>query len=368
MTYAYDKAGHIASRGGTLFQSVLPAAVTSATYDLANRLTARTAAGVTVSPTWDANGNLTGDGVQTYLWDARNRLSVIQNVAGFGYDGFGRRLGAIRGGMLTTFLYDGWEVAQEQSGSGNTDLVLGSGTDERFSRAGATYLTDALGSTSALGSSGTVQTNYGYDPYGVSQVTGTASTNTFQYTGRENDGTGLLAYRNRYYNPSWGRFISEDPIGLGGGINVYAYVHDNPINLADPSGLDPTGGSGPQDLLQLIELIAETEVVGLGPEDPIADAAVIGEILAYEDGAFSTLDTAGGLKGINTNVTADEFSANLQSNGYTATTLTGSNGPVTVLQNGQGSTYTVYTRTSTGESGAQYIGPNGQVLNYNLGR
>jgi hypothetical protein len=70
---------------------VLPAAVTSATYDLANRLTARTSAGVTASPTFDANGNLTSDGVRTYTWDARNRLSGITGVASFGYDTFNRR-------------------------------------------------------------------------------------------------------------------------------------------------------------------------------------------------------------------------------------------------------------------------------------
>lgn len=50
LTYGYDQAGHIVSRAGTLFQSVLPAPVSSATYDLANRLTARSAAGMTLSP------------------------------------------------------------------------------------------------------------------------------------------------------------------------------------------------------------------------------------------------------------------------------------------------------------------------------
>lgn len=119
----------------------------------------------------------------------------------------------------TSFLYDGWDVVQEQHGGNpSADLILGMGIDERFQRAGATLLTDALGSTAALVSSaGSIQTSYGYDAYGVTQATGAASTNTFQFTGRENDGTGLYNYRNRYYNPTWGRFISEDPVGLGRG-------------------------------------------------------------------------------------------------------------------------------------------------------
>jgi len=54
-----------------LFESVPPAAVTSATYDLANRLTARAASGVTALPTWDANGNLTNDGVRAAKEEGR---------------------------------------------------------------------------------------------------------------------------------------------------------------------------------------------------------------------------------------------------------------------------------------------------------
>ena len=129
-------------------------------------------------------------------------------------------------------------MAQEQqAGTPSADLTLGLGVDERFARNGATFLTDALGSTTALASAGAVQTSYGYDPYGVAQVTGTASDNPFQYTGRENDGTGLLHYRNRYYSPTWARFVSEDPIGLGGGdANLYRYVANNPVQGRDPSG------------------------------------------------------------------------------------------------------------------------------------
>ena len=81
LTYTYDLAGRVILRGGTLFQSLLPAALTSASYDLANRLTARTAAGVTASPTWDANGNLTSHGVRSYTWNARDRLTGITGIA-----------------------------------------------------------------------------------------------------------------------------------------------------------------------------------------------------------------------------------------------------------------------------------------------
>jgi hypothetical protein len=90
----------------------------------------------------------------------------------------------------------GWDVAQEQQNeTPSADLLLGLSVDKRFARDVATFLTDALGSTMTLASSGGVQTSYGYDPYGVSQVTVTGSDNPFQYTGREYDGTGLLHYR-----------------------------------------------------------------------------------------------------------------------------------------------------------------------------
>lgn len=63
-------------------------------------------------------------------------------------------------------------------------------------------------------------------------------TNPFQFTGRENDGTGLYYYRARYYSPELQRFISQDPIGFGGGgPNLYAYVANDPETLVDRKGL-----------------------------------------------------------------------------------------------------------------------------------
>lgn len=121
--------------------------------------------------------------------------------------------------------------------------LLTAGLDKVFSRtetSGSTYsyLVDALGSTQALtDSTGALTTQYTYDPYGKTSSSGSASTNSQQYTGRENDGTGTYYYRARYYQPGFGHFISGDPIGLAGGINMYAYVEGDPINNTDPLGL-----------------------------------------------------------------------------------------------------------------------------------
>jgi RHS repeat-associated protein len=101
-------------------------------------------------------------------------------------------------------------------------------------------ITDALGSTLALvDSTGAVQTQYAYDAFGGTSASGVAGSNLAQYTGRENDSTGLYYYRARYYNPMLGRFISEDPIGFAGGPNFYAYVGNDPINWVDAMGLRP---------------------------------------------------------------------------------------------------------------------------------
>ncbi len=145
----------------------------------------------------------------------------------------------------TALLYDGVNVVQELSGSPlapRANLLTGLGVDEILTRtdsAGTRHLlTDALGSTLGLtDSSGTLLTEYTYEPFGNTIASGQANANPFQYTGRENDGTGLYYYRARYYNPNYQRFISEDPIGLEGGINLYAYVGDDPIDFADPLGL-----------------------------------------------------------------------------------------------------------------------------------
>jgi RHS repeat-associated protein len=99
-------------------------------------------------------------------------------------------------------------------------------------------LVDALASTQVLtDSSGALTTQYTYDPYSKTSSSGSTSANSQQYTGRENDGTGVYYYRARYDSPSFGRFISRDPTGLAGGLNIYACVRGNPLSGIDPLGL-----------------------------------------------------------------------------------------------------------------------------------
>jgi RHS repeat-associated protein len=133
--------------------------------------------------------------------------------------------------VTTRYLYDGLDIIQERNASGavTANYIRTLNIDEPLTRIKGTvirhYVTDALGSVIGLtDDTGVLRTTYTYDPFGNVTVSGEASDNPFQYTGRENDGTGLYYYRARYYSPELQRFISEDPIGLeGGDVNFYLY-------------------------------------------------------------------------------------------------------------------------------------------------
>lgn len=81
---------------------------------------------------------------------------------------------------------------------------------------------------------------YAYSAYGETAVLGPDGGNSLQYTGRENDGTGQQFNRGRYYDPVLKRWLNEDPIGIAGGLNLYAYAANNPTSFRDPFGLDVT--------------------------------------------------------------------------------------------------------------------------------
>ena len=250
-TYTYDAAGHRTSVTGDLatFVQASGTDVTDAAYNANNQL--MTWNGKSFG--YDKNGSMTNDGTNTYTWDARGQLVGIAGATPgtFQYDTQRRRLAKTIGGTTTAYLYDGENFVQELAGLGNTsavnaNLVTG-GIDETFLRSTGTgstatlhwVLPDANNNVIALtDNTGTVQKSYAYDPYGNTAPGAGTDTNSQQYAGRENDGTGLYFYRNRYYMPGCNRFISEDPLGWASGqTNNYAYVRGNPISSRDPLGL-----------------------------------------------------------------------------------------------------------------------------------
>lgn len=241
---------------------------------------------------YDNDGNLTSDGLWNYAYDAENRLSTAysqypdetgQRVAvRFTYDYQGRRvekqvynydgsqLGLCRSRRL--YVYDGWNLVAEYDASVADGTRLGlvrtctwgpdlSGTldgaggvggllalkDFRSSYAGvyqAAY--DGNGNLTALTSAATgqIQAAYEYDAYGNAvRASGSyAKENPFRFSTKYQDvETGLLYYGNRYYNSSLGRFINQDPAEEGGGINLYAFTTNNPVNDWDYLGLDDGG-------------------------------------------------------------------------------------------------------------------------------
>jgi RHS repeat-associated protein len=263
LTYEYDKNGNRIKTGGSFARTGIPSQVSSTAYDAANEQT--TFADKTL--TYDNNGNVQTvtdvGGTTTYTWNARNQLVGISGPgvnATFVYDGVGRREAKTINGNLTEFLYDGLNPVQESSGTTILANVLPAlRIDEFLTRTDVTsgvtsfFLADALGSpVAATDSSGSVQTEYTYEPFGQATVGGASNSNPYQYTGRENDGTGLYYYRARYYHPILQRFISLDPFPgfrtLPHSLNGYPYVLNNPQSLIDSDGQLPdpatfTGGA-----------------------------------------------------------------------------------------------------------------------------
>jgi len=174
----------------------------------------------------------------------------------FAYDPFGRRIEKKTSAKTTRFAYDREDIVAEYDGANvlQASYIHGPNIDEplQMKRGGVTYFyqRDGLGSIASLSNNtGIKQKTYRYDSFGnIIAETGTVE-NPYIYTGRERDAeTGLYYYRARYYDPQFGRFLNEDPIGFASGDeNFHAYVGNNPVNFVDPLGLsrvifNPMGG------------------------------------------------------------------------------------------------------------------------------
>jgi RHS repeat-associated protein len=212
---------------------------------------------------YDNNGNMTSrtdsSGTTQYIWDFENRLRQVIKPDGtsinYKYNALGQRTERYVGANSTKFTYDGDDVLLDvNSDSSFVKYVNGLGIDDKIRQTvngqAQYFVQDHLGSTNALtDATGTVISSASYDSFG--NASGNLATR-YGYTGREKDAdTGLHYYRARWYDSNLGRFLSEDPIGFGGGdVNLFGYVGNNPLMNRDPSGKIPplvVGGGGDSD-------------------------------------------------------------------------------------------------------------------------
>ena len=189
-------------------------------------------------------------GTTFYTYDDENRmLSATKgsNVWEYVYNAFGGRVAASENGEMAHFVIDPiglGNVVGEYDDTGNliagydhgAGLVRTIGPDASLGY----YTFDGMGNTCQLLSQAGLATNdYMYDPFGNSLYRDASASNPFEYIGElgvTREGTGLNLMRARFYDPRIGRFVSEDPIYIAGGINLYTYAANSPLSFADPSG------------------------------------------------------------------------------------------------------------------------------------
>lgn len=244
--YSYNNDDEIEAINSLASATLLPTAKAATPADAANRIVQFGAA----SYDFDLEGHTTSRNeeptVTNFGWDARGRLVHLTLSNGkavvFGYDTLGRRIDRTEGAATIDFIHDGNDVVLDRvTGGATVDYLNGPTIDSKLRQTSAAtgalyFLQDHLGSTSALtAASGNVVEQKQYEAFGDSL--GSPLTR-YGYTGRERDAaTNLIFYRARWYDPQQGRFLSEDPIGQAGGMNLYAYVAGDPLNLTDPRGL-----------------------------------------------------------------------------------------------------------------------------------
>jgi RHS repeat-associated protein len=201
--------------------------------------------------THDANGNITGIDAKTLTYNQDNRLvNVVESGTTLGeytYNGLGQRVKKVAGGTTTIFHYDfNGNIIGESSTGGTFSKEYLYNDSNRLAMVdvGASkvyyYGNDQLGTPQILtDSTNTLVWEAVYIPFGEAEVnTHSTVVSNFRFPGQYYDSeTGLHYNYHRYYDPSTGRYLTPDPIGIDAGINLFAYVENNPTNDTDPYGL-----------------------------------------------------------------------------------------------------------------------------------
>ncbi len=244
INYSYDKVGNRSARymnGQAETYSYLPGT---------NKLDVVSGSD-TIAYSYDANGNTTTIGTRALLYNQNNRLIEVQEgaatIASYTYNGLGQRVIKQAGGVTTFYHYElNGNLIAESDDQGNMTaeyLYVGKIRVAMVDVAsGSTYyyLNNKLGVPELMtDDTGTVVWEAIYKPFGEAEIHPKSSiVNNFRFPGHYYDEeTGWHYNYHRYYDPNAGRYLTPDPIGLLGAINLFTYVGNNPINLFDLMGL-----------------------------------------------------------------------------------------------------------------------------------
>ena len=256
--YTHDGAGNVETISGLPKPDFFPR-LTDLTYN-ANRMATQNTdfiSGIPIySPAavyaYDAAGNIVSDGLHTdYFYSQNNRLIRVEidgaTIAEYAYDAFERRVKKVADGVTTHFHYDlNGLLISETNGNGNPrrDYVYLNGEPVAMKTYGGSagwywFVNDHLGTPQKMvDEAGSVVWAAAYAPFGEARVYSDEITNNLRFPGQYYDvETGLHYNWHRYYDPVTGRYWTPDPIGLDGGLNVYAYAGNDPVDFIDPLGL-----------------------------------------------------------------------------------------------------------------------------------